>query len=927
MKKWLKKVLSLLIAMALLVSAGALAFADEDAEPIETAAAEEAAAQQAAEEAAAAQKAAEEAAAQQAAEEAAAAQRAAEEAAAAQKAAEEAAAQQAAEQAPAAEADPIPSYNNNEETPAENQQEGSDVEENDEEEAYDPDDPTIISIDDNDYGHTDPVTVEELGLQVTDEMKFPNAVRLGLNETVSGSVDSENPSEYIFTSTYNMAAVLSLSASAEDIFVMINDTPVEFTKAEGTENEAGLNATSEMVLPEGTYHIVLTSSSPVNYTLSIVDPYKVNTQTEETASETAAETPADGNGEEEPAVENTKENKQEGSETEGTGAANSENNKDEGTNENEIPVLTGWISVNAESYEIGDTITLKAESETELGDMVLWQTKVRNDEGEDAWQNLSYGATLDVELTEENINATYRFKMEYDNFSDELTLNAKAEEEIDTEETEETEETEQPEETEETEETETTEETEEAEETEDEKMAALGCTKVIVTAEEGADLYAEANKESEVTGHLDAETEIWVTLNEDQTWGQLYSEDEEVAAQFISMDEAEIVIVEEETKETEETEETEEPEEIEETEDEKMAALGFIRVTVTAEEGADLYAEADRESEVVGHLDAETEIWVTLNEEETWGQLYSEDEEAAAQFICMEDVMTKEAIEEAQMNEKGFYKVQILNENGTDVYDGTGEEATVISHLEYESVIWIKDLEDAEGWAELYTETAEIEATEATEAVPATEEIEETEGTEEAEKTAKTIGSFVKLDEIGRQMPSDEEMLEAGYIKVYVAYNIGANVYASAFETKGEKPVAHLEAGTELWVKLVENADRALIFCLDKEAPDQYINLVDIIVMKKPKGVGDLPTRELKVTSSIDGYEVITAGSKVTFETELVNFLDDDNYVVQWKYSVDGKEFLDIEEANDLEYQFVITMENASYIWKVSVTLIAPAEE
>lgn len=518
MKKWLKKVLSLLIAMALLVSTGALAFADEDAEPIESAAAEEAAAQQAAEEAAAAQK-------------------AAEEAAAAQLAAEEAAAQQAAEQAPAAEVDPIPSYYNNEETPAENQQEGSDVEENDEEEEYDPNDPTIISIDDNDYGHTDPVTVEELGLQVTDEMKFPNAVRLGLNETVSGSVDPENPSEYIFTSTYNMAVVLSLSASAEDIFVMINDTAVEFTKAEGTENEAGLNATGEMVLPEGTYHIVLTSSSPVNYTLSIVDPYKVNTQTEETASEAAAETPADGNGEEKPAEENTEENKQEGSETEGTGAANSENNTNEETTENEIPVLTGWISVNAESYEIGDTITLKAESETELGDMVLWQTKVRNEEGEDAWQNLSYGATIDVELTEDNINATYRFKMEYDNFSDELTLNAKAEEETNTEETEETAETEQPEETEETEETETTEETEE---TEDEKMTALGCTKVIVTAEEGADLYAEADKESEVTGHLDAETEIWVTLNEDQTWGQLYSEDEEATAQFISMEDAEI---------------------------------------------------------------------------------------------------------------------------------------------------------------------------------------------------------------------------------------------------------------------------------------------------------------------------------------------------------------------------------------------------
>ena len=74
---------------------------------------------------------------------------------------------------------------------------------------------------------------------------------------------------------------------------------------------------------------------------------------------------------------------------------------------------------------------------------------------------------------------------------------------------------------------------------EKEKMTALGYTKVIVTAEEGTDLYAEASKESEVVGHLDAGTEVWVILNEDQTFGQIYSEDEEATAQFISMEDAE----------------------------------------------------------------------------------------------------------------------------------------------------------------------------------------------------------------------------------------------------------------------------------------------------------------------------------------------------------------------------------------------------
>ena len=189
----------------------------------------------------------------------------------------------------------------------------------------------------------------------------------------------------------------------------------------------------------------------------------------------------------------------------------------------------------------------------------------------------------------------------------------------------------------------------------------------------------------------------------------------------------------------------------------------------------------------------------------------------------------------------------------------------------------------------------------------------------------------MKLAEIEKQMPSDEEMLEAGYIKVYVAYDIGAKVYDDPFAAKEgeeeEEPVDHLDAGAELWVKLIDGADRALIFDLDDEAPVRYINLVDIIATMKPEGIEDLPTRELAITSNIDGYTVVSAGTKVIFTTELINFMEDDNYAVQWKYSVDGEEFLDIEDANDLEYEFVINMENAGYIWKVSVVLVASVEE
>ena len=255
-------------------------------------------------------------------------------------------------------------------------------------------------------------------------------------------------------------------------------------------------------------------------------------------------------------------------------------------------------------------------------------------------------------------------------------------------------------------------------------MTALGCTKVIVTAEEGADLYADANKESEVVGHLDAETEIWVILNEEQTWGQLYSQDEEADVQYIPMEDAEIVVLEEETEEAEETE------------DEKMAALGYIKVIVTAVAGADLYAEADKESEVVGHLDVETEIWVILNEEQTWGKLYysgtvektEEVTETAetdyAQFICMEDATLKTAeIKDDEKDEDEY----LLMPEGAEIdfeifWDGEaliGEtahfHAIVIGLEEYEYTLQWQSSIAGKSWENIdgaNEETMDIVATE-----------------------------------------------------------------------------------------------------------------------------------------------------------------------------------------------------------------------
>ena len=176
---------------------------------------------------------------------------------------------------------------------------------------------------------------------------------------------------------------------------------------------------------------------------------------------------------------------------------------------------------------------------------------------------------------------------------------------------------------------------EEAEQSEDnteenEKMIGLGCSRIIVTSEKGADLYAEADKEAEVIGHLDTENEAWVTLNEEKTWGQIFSEDEEAPSRFISMDDAEV-------KKTEEAKQAEEPKE-ETTEEEINPELPedrSVSFTVTWEENTDEVVETFEGGDAeevhtfgdLAHLDAVLEgydgfvytlQWQISEDGETW---------------------------------------------------------------------------------------------------------------------------------------------------------------------------------------------------------------------------------------------------------------------------------------------------------------------
>ena len=371
-------------------------------------------------------------------------------------------------------------------------------------------------------------------------------------------------------------------------------------------------------------------------------------------------------------------------------------------------------------------------------------------------------------------------------------------------------------------------------------------------------------------GHLEYGEEIWIKDIAAEGWAQIYTTEDE-AHHFIKLAEIEKQAI---------------------TEDD-LIEMGYRKVQIQNKNGTNVYDAANEDAAVTGTIDFESEIWIKDAEAEGWAQIFTEDEEAE-KFIKLAEIENQEITDE-ELIELGYRKIQIKNANGTDVYDAANEDATVIEHLEPETEIWVKDVE-AEGWAQIYTAEDETE-------------------------------KFVLIAETEKQPHTDEEMLELGYVKVYVAIDIGANVYNGLGENL--EAVDHLDVNTELWVRIIENADRAQIIDPVELEGLGYINLVDIIATMKPEGMENLPTRQIVIHDVFKefGMNVIFIGTEVPYELELINFMEDDHYEVQWFYSTDGEEFIEIPDANDLTFTYVADAENTSYFWKAIVKLVTLTEE
>ena len=695
MTKLSKKVLSILCVIALLVSGIVMAFAEEaddapvwdettqevvgggntqqaDAEEAARIAAEQAAAQKAAEEEAA-RKAAEEEAARKAAEEEAARKAAEEEAA--RKAAEEEAARKAAEEEAARRAAEEEAARKAAEEEVAKKAAGQDI----------VDENGYYEFDDS-WGYVDPDIISEKTPEITDEFKGLRSASMSVNEILSDTISFGD--ELVITLKSGSIQTLTLKLyTTGDVNVKVDDKAVAFTPADSDDNAYAMSTFVLENTAGRSHKISLSAGNTVSIKLAAVaeqtEVLDVTPGTEEVAptvnkieESIPSEDINDTNTEVVENTENTEttdttettENTEKNETTENTEAIetnetgdNTENNNNEVTVEPIQPVQPAepTIQVSMKSYSalkvggnISDTLVggQKAKLQVKCGKHNNVKL-VLNSNPDDITIKID---GTDTEFTQE-ADGTYTIELNdvaFRKFSivlaakQDLAFSLSAEEAGEAIETSATEGDENEDDEEGTEEDYNKEETEPTEEATDEENTE-----------------ANSDENTEEVGGETKETE----KTEEET-----AEDKETSEEEIEGEEAETV--EQNTEE----------------ENEKMTGLGCIKATVTAEEGADLYAEASKESDVVGHLDIGTEAWITLNEDQTFGQIYREDEEAPVKFISIEDVtIVVEDAEEVIPVEETWYarsdmSVVMIDETGNVEQ---GHKAYAVSNIDGQSTV------------------------------------------------------------------------------------------------------------------------------------------------------------------------------------------------------------------------------------------------
>ena len=166
----------------------------------------------------------------------------------------------------------------------------------------------------------------------------------------------------------------------------------------------------------------------------------------------------------------------------------------------------------------------------------------------------------------------------------------------------------------------------------------------------------------------------------------------------------------------------------------------------------------------------------------------------------------------------------------------------------------------------------------------------------------------------------EQELLDAGYIKVTVIRENGTNLY---YGMDDRADIAgRLEMGTVIWARPQGSFWAEEMKENPKDRP-VYFNLNNTALLLGEIGY-DLPMRKVTLKSTLDGMTEIEEGTEVTLTAKYKGFQGDEICEIHWQYRPEDDpagEFRDIDGADGFTYSYQVNNENIHHEWRIILVL------
>ena len=173
--------------------------------------------------------------------------------------------------------------------------------------------------------------------------------------------------------------------------------------------------------------------------------------------------------------------------------------------------------------------------------------------------------------------------------------------------------------------------------------------------------------------------------------------------------------------------------------------------------------------------------------------------------------------------------------------------------------------------------------------------------------------------------PAAEEQAAGEYFDAIAVLREGEEFLPLYKAADGAEVLCQIPAGENM---LVRNAKDGWVEALYNDVSG-YVRSANVMLVNpdEQEETGEEKLRSVKITSNIEGMDVIYEGMEIVMTAKLEGF-EEDEYFIQWQCSTDkGATFADVEGANGESYSFNVNAENFEYVWKLIVTLKAETPE